>query len=134
MPRRRPDPAERRAAQLAQEATDRRLREQILARQAAEAPPAPEPPAPAAPEPPAAPAAPEPEPFDAAAWAANSRITGLMRSRYGPNWARNRSLHRLAERALLDLKGQGDGKALRSLLTYKRGTYLQALEAKYGPL
>lgn len=126
MPRRRPDPAERRAAQLAQEATDRRLREQILARQAAEAPPAP--------EPPAAPAAPEPEPFDQAAWAANSRITGLMRSRYGPNWARNRSLHRLAERALLDLKGQGDGKALRSLLTYKRGTYLQALEAKYGPL
>ena len=57
-----------------------------------------------------------------------------MRSRYGPNWARNRSLHRLAERALLDIKGQGDGKALRSLLTYKRGTYLQALEAKYGPL
>ncbi len=127
MPRRRPDPAERRAAQLKQEQADRRMREQILARQAAEAPPEP----PAAP---AAPAAPEPEPFDAAAWQANCRVTSLMRQRYGPNWARNRSLHRLAERALLDLKGQGDGKAMRSLVSYKGGTYLQALEAKYGPL
>ena len=129
MPRRRPDPAERRAAQLQQEATDRRLREQILARQSAEAPPAPAP----APEP-EPPAAPEPEPFDEAAWRANSRIASLMRSRFGINWARNKAHHRLAERALLDIKGQGDGKALRSLLTYKRGTYLQALEAKYGPL
>jgi hypothetical protein len=128
MPRRRPDPAERRAAQLRQEQADRRLREQIrAAEQAAEAQqPAPE-------QQPSAAAEPEEQPHDPAAWHQNCRITALMRSRFGASWASSPRLNRLAQRALADLNGNGDGKAIAHLRSYRSDTYLQALELKYGP-
>jgi hypothetical protein len=131
MPRRRPDPAERRAAQLRQEQADRRLQEQVLAgeaeaRRSAELEEAARVLAAAAAER-------EEPPFDPAAWQRNSRITALMRTRFGTSWASSPRLQRLAQRALADLNGNGDGKAIARLRSYRTDTYLQALEMKYGP-
>ena len=139
MPRRRQDPWQQRAEQLRREReAERRRQEQPPP---APAPAAAAPPAPTAPEPepvaaaePPAGAAPAPAPFDVEAWRANCAVTSLMRQKFGPNWARDPQLHRMAERALADAQGRGNGKALNSLRRYRSsGTYLSALEAKYGP-
>ena len=137
MPRRRPDPFEIRGRQLQQEQADRRQRDAILASRATEAQPTPPaPPAPADYDPDEAPTAEEaPEAFDIEGWQLNAKITSLMRQRFGINWSRHKAHHRLAERALADLKGAGDGKALRNLRNSSgNGSYTAALDAKFGPL
>ena len=124
MPRKRESWESLRAKQLQQEATDRRQRDAILASRAAEVVHKPD----NLPDydPDEAPPAEEaPEPFDEVAWQLNCRISSLMRSRFGPNWARHKAHHRLAERALLDLKGQGDGKALRNLRNSSGNSHFQ---------
>ena len=134
MPRKRESWESLRAKQLQQEATDRRQRDAILASRASEVltkcenlpdtgkedtPPAEE----------------APEAFDIEGWQLNAKITSLMRQRFGINWARHKAHHRLAERALADLKGAGDGKALRNLRNSSgNGSYTAALDAKFGPL
>ena len=76
-----------------------------------------------------------PEAFDIEGWQLNAKITSLMRQRFGINWSRHKAHHRLAERALADLKGAGDGKALRNLRNSSgNGSYTAALDAKFGPL
>ena len=130
VPRKRESWESLRAKQLQQEATDRRQRDAILASRAAETPPARD-----TGEEDTPPAEEDPEAFDIEGWQLNSRIGSLMRAKLGPNWARHKAHHRLAERALLDLKGQGDGKALRSLRNSSgNGSYAAANDAKYGPL
>jgi len=125
VPRKRESWESIRAKQLQQETIDRRIREKALA----ELPPAPESPT-QLPDPSSEQ---QPEAFDTAAWQLNCRITSLMRAKFGPNWARHRAHHRLAERALLDLKGQGDGKALRNLRNSSgNGSYELALRMKHG--
>jgi len=132
VPRKRESWESIRAKQLQQEQADRRQRDAILARRASEVVHKPD----NLPDydPDEAPPAEEaPEPFDEVAWQLNIRISSLMRSRFGPNWARHKAHHRLAERALADLKGAGDGKALRSLRNSSgNGSYELALRMKHG--
>ena len=134
MPRKRESWESLRAKQLQQEATDRRQRDAILASRAAEVltkqdnlPDTGEEDVPPAEE--------APEAFDIEGWQLNAKITSLMRQRFGINWSRHKAHHRLAERALADLKGAGDGKALRNLRNSSgNGSYTAALDAKFGPL
>jgi len=126
MPRKRESWESLRAKQLQQEATDRRQRDAILASRAAEVVAKPDNLSTSSePEETTSPAQEDPEAFDYAAWQANIRITSLMRAKLGPNWARHKAHHRLAERALLDLKGQGDGKALRNLRNSSGNSHFQ---------
>ena len=136
VPRRRLDPWETLAKQRQQEATDRRQRDAILASRAAEVVAKTDNlPTSSEPEETTSPAEEAPEPFDELAWQLNAKITSLMRQRFGINWARHRAHHRLAERALADLKGAGDGKALRNLRNSSgNGSYELALRMKHGPL
>ena len=151
VPRRRLDPWETLAKQRQQEATDRRQRDAILASRASEVvaktdnlptsrasevlPKCENLPTSSEPEETTSPAEEAPEPFDELAWQLNAKITSLMRQRFGINWARHRAHHRLAERALADLKGAGDGKALRNLRNSSgNGSYELALRMKHGPL
>ena len=132
MPRKRESWESLRAKQLQQEATDRRQREAILSSRAAEVvqkwdnlPTSSEQEAPPAEE--------DPEAFDIEGWQLNAKITSLMRQRFGINWSRHRAHHRLAERALADLKGAGDGKALRNLRNSSgNGSYELALRMRHG--
>ena len=134
MPRKRESWESLRAKQLQQEATDRRQREAILSSRAAEVVAKPDN-LPDTGEEDVPPAEEAPEAFDIEGWQLNAKITSLMRAKLGPNWARHRAHHRLAERALADLKGAGDGKALRNLRNSSgNGSYTAALDAKYGPL
>ena len=134
MPRRRIEPWAARAAELNRQQADRALQQRVLAQLSPQ--PIPEPPAPADYDPEEAPAAEEdPEAFDIEGWQLNAKITSLMRAKLGPNWSRHKAHHRLAERALADLKGAGDGKALRNLRNSTgNGSYTAALDAKFGPL
>ena len=133
-PRRRLDPWETLAKQRQQEATDRRQRDAILASRAAKVLAKPDN-LPGTGEEDVPPAEEAPEAFDIEGWQLNAKITSLMRQRFGINWARHRAHHRLAERALADLKGAGDGKALRNLRNSSgNGSYAAALDAKFGPL
>ena len=134
MPRRRIEPWAARAAELNRQQADRALQQRVLAQLSPQ--PIPEPPAPADYDPDEAPTAEEdPEAFDIEGWQLNAKITSLMRQRFGINWARHKAHHRLAERALADLKGAGDGKALRNLRNSSgNGSYTAALDAKFGPL
>ena len=130
VPRKRESWESLRAKQLQQEATDRRQREAILSSRAAETPPARD-----TDEEDTPPAEEDPEAFDIEGWQLNAKITSLMRAKLGPNWARHKAHHRLAERALADLKGAGDGRALRNLRNSSgNGSYTAALDAKFGPL
>ena len=135
-PRRRLDPWETLAKQRQQEATDRRQRDAILASRASEVLPKCENlPTSSEPEETTSPAEEAPEAFDIEGWQLNAKITSLMRQRFGINWARHRAHHRLAERALADLKGAGDGKALRNLRNSSgNGSYELALRMRHGPL
>ena len=133
-PRRRLDPWETLAKQRQQEATDRRQRDAILASRASEVLAKPDN-LPDTGEEDVPPAEEDPEAFDIEGWQLNAKITSLMRQRFGINWARHKAHHRLAERALADLKGAGDGKALRNLRNSSgNGSYTAALDAKFGPL
>ena len=134
VPRRRIEPWAARAAELNRQQADRALQQRVLAQLSPQ--PIPEPPAPADYDPDEAPTAEEdPEAFDIEGWQLNAKITSLMRQRFGINWARHKAHHRLAERALADLKGAGDGKALRNLRNSSgNGSYTAALDAKFGPL
>ena len=136
MPRKRESWESLRAKQLQQEATDRRQRDAILASRASEVLAKPENlPTSSEPEETTSPAEEAPEAFDELAWQLNAKITSLMRQRFGINWSRHKAHHRLAERALADLKGAGDGKALRNLRNSSgNGSYTAALDAKFGPL
>ena len=134
MPRKRESWESLRAKQLQQEATDRRQRDAILASRAAEVVAKPDS-LPDTGEEDIPPAEEDPEAFDIEGWQLNAKITSLMRQRFGINWSRHRAHHRLAERALADLKGAGDGKALRNLRNSSgNGSYAAALDAKFGPL
>ena len=136
MPRKRESWESLRAKQLQQEATDRRQREAILASRASEVVAKPDNlPTSSEPEETTSPAEEAPEAFDIEGWQFNAKITSLMRQRFGINWSRHKAHHRLAERALADLKGAGDGKALRNLRNSSgNGSYTAALDAKFGPL
>ena len=134
MPRKRESWESLRAKQLQQEATDRRQRDAILASRASEVVPKCDN-LPDTGEEDTPPAEEAPEAFDIEGWQLNAKITSLMRQRFGINWSRHKAHHRLAERALADLKGAGDGKALRNLRnTTGNGSYAAALDAKFGPL
>ena len=134
VPRRRIERWAARAAELNRQQADRALQQRVLAQLSPQ--PIPEPPAPADYDPDEAPTAEEdPEAFDIEGWQLNAKITSLMRQRFCINWARHKAHHRLAERALADLKGAGDGKALRNLRNSSgNGSYAAALDAKFGPL
>ena len=136
MPRKRESLESLRAKQLQQEATDRRQRDAILASRASEVVAKPDNlPTSSEPEETTSPAEEAPEAFDIEGWQLNAKITSLMRAKLCPNWARHKAHHRLAERALADLKGAGDGKALRNLRNSSgNGSYTAALDAKFGPL
>ena len=136
VPRRRLDPWETLAKQRQQEATDRRQRDAILASRASEVVTKTDNlPTSSEPEETTSPAEEAPEAFDIESWQLNAKITSLMRQRFGINWSRHKAHHRLAERALADLKGAGDGKALRNLRNSSgNGSYTAALDAKFGPL
>ena len=131
MPRRRIEPWAARAAELNRQQADRALQQRVLAQLSPQ--PIPEP---TDYDPDEAPTAEEdPEAFDIEGWQLNAKITSLMRQRFGINWSRHRAHHRLAERALADLKGAGDGRALRNLRNSSgNGSYTAALDAKFGPL
>ena len=136
MPRKRESWESLRAKQLQQEATYRRQRDAILASRASEVVAKPDNlPTSSEPEETTSPAEEAPEAFDIEGWQLNAKITSLMRAKLGPNWARHRAHHRLAERALADLKGAGDGKALRNLRNSSgNGSYELALRMRHGPL
>ena len=134
MPRKRESWESLRAKQLQQEATDRRQRDAILASRASEVLAKPDN-LPDTGEEDVPPAVEDPEAFDIEGWQLNAKITSLMRQRFGINWSRHKAHHRLAERALADLKGAGDGKALRNLRNSSgNGSYELALRMKHGPL
>ena len=136
MPRKRESWESLRAKQLQQEATDRRQREAILASRASEVvPKCDNLPTSSEPEETTSPAEEAPEAFYIEGWQLNAKITSLMRQRFGINLARHKAHHRLAERALADLKGAGDGKALRNLRNSSgNGSYELALRMRHGPL
>ena len=136
MPRKRESWESLRAKQLQQEATDRRQRDAILASRASEVVAKPDNlPTSSEPEETTSPAEEDPEAFDIEGWQFNAKITSLMRQRFGINWSRHKAHHRLAERALADLKGAGDGKALRNLRNSSgNGSYELALRMRHGPL
>jgi hypothetical protein len=97
------------------------------------APPAPQAPAPGRSE------AKNPDPagptFDPEAFALNAKVAGLLKARYGPSWPQNRALQRLGARAIADLRGAGNGRALRALrATTGNGSYAAALDSKFGPI
>ena len=136
MPRKRESWESLRAKQLQQEATDRRQRDAILASRASEVVAKPDNlPTSSEPEETTSPAEEAPDAFDIEGWQLNAKITSLMRQRFGINWSRHKAHHRLAERALADLKGAGDGKALRNLRNSSgNGSYELALRMRHGPL